>query len=330
MKKRLLLIGTGGTIASVPTENGYVPGLSGEQLLSAIPKAVALCEIECIQPLSLDSTNMRPEHWVRIAKIIQDRYYDFDGFVILHGTDTMAYTAAGLSYLLQNSPKPIVLTGAQIPAGQPGSDAQRNLSDAIAYACDERSNGVQIVFFGSVILGTRARKNYSKSFSAFGSINYPEIAHIQDGRIIRYINEPLIGDAKFYDKLDRNVGLLKFVPGMRNDVLEYLVDSYDGLIVESFGVGGLPEYADFYGQIKRAVGLGKLVIMATQVPNEGSDLEVYRVGNIVKNELNILEAYDMTTESAFVKTMWILGRTRDLEKAKQLFYQPVYHDILFS
>lgn len=327
--KKILIIGTGGTIASKPSADGLTPDLDSKQLIDSIPSISDICDVDCIQAFSLDSTNVRPEHWLILAEIITENYDRYDGFVITHGTDTMAYTAAGLSYLIQNSKKPIVLTGAQKPIGEEITDAKRNMIDALIYAVDEGSHGVVVVFSGAVICGTRARKNYSKRFMAFGSINFPELARVEDGRVIRYVPEPYSGETVFYDNLNANVGLLKLTPGMRNDVMRYAIDRYDGLVVESFGVGGLPEYSDFYQQIKRAVERRKLIVMTTQVPNEGSDLSVYRVGSILKNSLRVLEAHDMTSEAVLAKLMWVLGETDDFDRAEALFYRPVHHDTLF-
>ncbi|MBE6914203.1 MAG: asparaginase [Ruminococcaceae bacterium] len=326
--KKILIIGTGGTIASAPSEVGLVPALTSEQLLEHIPSVAAFCKVDCMQIFTLDSTNIRPGHWLLIADEIRSCYDRYDGFVITHGTDTMAYTAAGLSYLIQNSAKPIVITGAQRPINEDGTDAKRNLTDALIYACDEGSHGVSLVFFGSVICGTRARKNYSKSFMAFGSVNFPELARIQDGHVIRYVPEQVSGAPMFYDYMDPNVGLIKLTPGLNDDVMQYAIEKYDGLVIESFGVGGLPEYSDFHVHIRRAVDRGKLIVMTTQVPNEGSDLSVYRVGRTLKSNLSVLEAYDMTSEAVLTKLMWILGKTNDFETAKALFYRPVAHDIL--
>ena len=328
--KKILIIGTGGTIASKPSADGLTPDLDSKQLIDSIPSISDICDVDCIQAFSLDSTNVRPEHWLILAEIITENYDRYDGFVITHGTDTMAYTAAGLSYLIQNSKKPIVLTGAQKPIGEEITDAKRNIIDALIYAVDEGSHGVVIVFSGAVICGTRARKNYSKRFMAFGSINFPELARVEDGRVIRYVPEPYSGETVFYDNLNANVGLLKLTPGMRNDVMRYAIDRYDGLVVESFGVGGLPEYSDFYQQIKRAVERRKLIVMTTQVPNEGSDLSVYRVGSILKNSLRVLEAHDMTSEAVLAKLMWVLGETDDFDRAEALFYRPVHHDTLYQ
>ena len=327
--KKILMIGTGGTIAAKPSSDGLTPDLDSKQLIDSILSIPHICDVDCMQAFSLDSTNMCPDHWLILAEIITENYDRYDGFVITHGTDTMAYTAAGLSYLIQNSKKPIVLTGAQKPIGEESTDAKRNIIDALIYAVDEDSHGVVIVFSGAVICGTRARKNFSKRFMAFGSINFPELARVEDGRVIRYVPEPYSGETVFYDHLNANVGLLKLTPGMRNDVMRYAIDRYDGLVVESFGVGGLPEYSDFYQQIKRAVERRKLIVMTTQVPNEGSDLSVYRVGSILKNSLRVLEAHDMTSEAVLAKLMWVLGETDDFDRAEALFYRPVHHDTLF-
>ena len=178
--KRILLIGTGGTIASETTDEGLSPTLGSDHLLRCIPRVSELCQADCLELMRLESTNITPSEWLDIARCIEQNYDGCDGFVISHGTDTMAYTAAALSYLVQNSGKPIVLTGAQKPIGMEGTDSIQNLSDAFTYVCDDRASGVTIVFNGSVILGTRARKVCTKSFSAFASINYPELASLRD------------------------------------------------------------------------------------------------------------------------------------------------------
>lgn len=202
------------------------------------------------------------------------------------------------------------------------------MTDAFTLASDDESHGVLVVFCGKVIQGTRARKNFTKQFSAFISVNFPDLAKVQDGKIIRYIHNEEKGDVKFYDYLNPNVGILKFVPGLKNNVLEFILKQYDGLVIESFGVGGLPEYSDFYKQIKDATDNGKIIVMTTQVSNEGSDLSVYEVGAKVKKEVNILEAYDMSTEAAFTKLMWVLAENPDFKNAEKLFYKKIANDIL--
>lgn len=328
-KKRILLVGTGGTIASEMGENGLEPELTSRQLLRYVPDISGICEIDCIQLFSLDSTNIRPEHWLCIAGAIQECYEQYDGFVVSHGTDTMAYTAAGLSYLIQNSCKPIVLTGAQKPIGYETTDSKQNLRDAFTVAASDLF-GVMLVFNGKIIMGTRARKTHSKSFEAFSSINYPVIGVVQDGRIIRYIRPDGKRGTRFYDILDSKVALLKLVPGIDCGVLAYLLEHSSAVIIESFGVGGLPVYetGSFYETIKRGLEAGKIAVLTTQVENEGSDLSIYHVGSSIKKNLPILEAYDMTTEAVIAKMMWILGQTSEREKVAELFYTPIACDIL--
>lgn len=328
-KKKILLIGTGGTIASEMGENGLTPELTSEQLLKYIPDLREICRISCLQLFSLDSTNIQPKHWARIAGAIRERYREYDGFIVAHGTDTMAYTAAGLSYLVQGSPKPIVLTGAQKPIGFETTDSKQNLRDAVAVAASDMA-GVMLVFNGKIIQGTRARKTRSKSFEAFSSINYPLLGMVQDGRLIRYIRPEARAVPQFYDAVNPRVALMKLIPGADCGTAAYLLERNDALIIESFGVGGLPTYkaGDYYDTVKAGLEAGKIVVMTTQVENEGSDLAVYHVGNSIKRDLPILEAYDMTTEAVCAKLMWILGQTTDRKWVEELFYTPVACDIL--
>ena len=295
MKKRILFIGTGGTIASEMSDEGLLPGVA------------ELCEAESVQLFDLDSTNIGPAEWLEMARAVRESYARFDGFVISHGTDTMAYTAAALSYLIQRSPKPIVLTGAQKPIG---------------------FDGVCIVFNGRVILGTRARKTHSKSFDAFSSINYPNIADVRDGRILRYIEPEHGPEPEFYTQLETRVGLLKLIPGTEPELLEYMLGRSRALVIESFGVGGLPERGGMHAMVKAAAAAGKAIVMTTQVQNEGSDLAVYGTGSALARRPNILEAYDMTTEAAVAKLMWLLPRCASPGDVSRLFYTPVAQDLL--
>lgn len=238
--KRILMIGTGGTIASGKTAEGLMPELTSEQLLSFVPAVSALCRAECLQLLSLDSTNLAPSHWLLIAKAIRERYDRYDGFVISHGTDTMAYTAAALSYLIQGARKPIILTGAQKPISFDSTDSKVNLTDAFLCACSDTLHGVMIVFNGKVIQGTRACKTRTKSYEAFSSINYPYLAVLQDGCILQYIENACLPEPVFYDTLDERVALLKLIPGARAELAGWMLRHNDALILESFGVGGHP------------------------------------------------------------------------------------------
>ena len=330
--KKILLMATGGTIASRHSANGLCPQIDAGEILNYVPQILEFCNAYAVQVCNIDSTNIEPTHWKLMLRTIRENYEAYDGFVIAHGTDTMAYTAAALSYMVQNSGKPIVITGAQKSIDLEITDAKTNLIDSFRYAADEDSRGVQIVFGGKVIAGTRAKKIRSKSYNAFESIDYPYLAIIQDTRIMRYIPMlPYREHVCFYENLDENIFLLKLIPGISPRVLRFLFEEHDCIIVESFGVGGIPasiadEFYRLYQEFPNTV-----VIMATQVAHEGSDMTVYEVGNKIKQECGILESYDMTLEAVIAKAMWMLGAgnigTRTVEEA---FYQRVNYDIIFS
>jgi L-asparaginase len=328
--KNILMIGTGGTIASEMTPEGLTPELTPTQLLRYVPAISELCRVDCLSLFSLDSTNITPYHWLRTAAAIRERYADYDGFVISHGTDTMAYTAAALSYLVQGADKAIMLTGAQKPINYDSTDSKLNLTDAFVCAASGQLAGVNIVFSGRVILGTRARKTCSKSFAAFSSINYPDLATLQDHRLLCYIPGERSEEPRFFERLSTEVGLLKLVPGMDPELMRFALETKAALIVECFGVGGLPSYGDsaFFDLVAEYTEKGRFVVMNTQVQNEGSDLSVYSVGHDLKRNPLVLEGYDMTTEALYAKLMWILGQTKDPAAVARLFYTPVAHDIL--
>lgn len=330
MKKRICMIATGGTIASQASGAGLSPSLRPEDILRFLPALSDVCDIETLEVCRIDSTNMTPAYWLMIARALRCRYADCDGFVILHGTDTMAYTAAALSYLVQQSPKPIVLTGAQKPIDREITDSKTNLLGAFLYACSPDATGVQIVFDGKVILGTRARKVRTKSFHAFTSINYPELATLCDGELLQYIREPKASAPIFYDALCGRVSLIKLIPGADAAQLDFLLSKSDAVIIESYGVGGVPTAGGFLESIADAAERGKTIVMTTQVQSEGSDLGVYQVGYHLKGAAGVLEAYDMTTEAVVTKLMWILGQTHVRSKIERLFYTPVAHDILYA
>lgn len=329
--KKILLITTGGTIASIQTKDGLVPALQGEQLLNYIPIIKEMCDVTVKSLFNIDSTNIYYKHWLEIAKVIKNEYSNYDGFIVCHGTDTMSYTASALSYLIQNSSKPIVLTGAQKPINLEISDAKTNLLDSFTYVCSENAKGVVVIFNGNVILGTRARKVRTKSLDAFKSIDYPRIAIVKDMNVINYITN-LNEQTKFYDKLNPNVGLLKLIPGTDDSILDFMLSKNDALVIESFGVGGIPNYENtkFDEIIAKYTKLGKIIVMTTQVPNEGSDIAIYQVGHYLKQNPNILEAYDMTTESVITKLMWILAYSKELRTIRDLFYTTISNDILFK
>ena len=331
--KHILMLATGGTIASSENEEGLSPSVASAEILRRVPEIGKICRVDTLQLFNLDSTNVTPAHWLKIKEAIAEHYEDYDGFVITHGTDTMAYTAAALSYLIQGSPKPIVITGSQKSILQNDTDARRNLLDSFRYAADDDSHDVSLVFDGKVILGTRARKERTKSYNAFSSVDYPEIAVIRDGKLIRYLaakEYPAGAQPAFYSHLETGILLLTLIPGMDPRVLYELREDYRAVICQSFGVGGLPGGGD--GEFARAVGdwlgSGRPFVMMTQVPYEGSDMDIYQVGKQVKERYPVIEAYNMTLEAAVTKLMWILGQTQDPEKIRELFYRPVQNDLI--
>ena len=331
--RRILMLATGGTIASKESGHGLSPAITSEEILGYVPAVGELCSVDAIQLMNLDSTNIGPSHWLEMAAAIRAHYDQYDGFVLTHGTDTMAYTAAALSYLIQDSPKPIVITGSQKSICLHDTDARMNLYNSFLYACDRDSHDVSLVFDGKVILGTRARKERTKSFNAFSSVVYPEIAVIRDGRLIRYLAPTAYSygaEPVFYDKLEDRVLLLTLIPGMGAEALRRLRDSYQAVILQSFGVGGLPGGAG--GAFAQAMGewleAGKTIVMMTQVPYEGSDMSVYQVGQQVKEKYQLMEAYNMTLEAAATKLMWVLGQTDRPGEVRELFCRPVQHDII--
>ena len=330
--KKILMIGTGGTIASKQTDAGLKPGLTAEDVLSYIPAVKDVCQVETLQVLNLDSTNMTPAHWKNIVNAIEENYSKYDGFVVCHGTDTLAYTAAALSYMVQNSAKPIVVTGSQKPISKDVTDAKTNLLDSFIYAADDESQNVSIVFDGKVICGTRAKKERAKSYNAFSSINFPYLAVIQDGVILRYIQEvPVRGIPSFYYEMSDRVTLLKLYPGMKPEVLSYLFENYDIVVIESFGVGGMPEalMQTFYAEMEKWKNADKLAVMTTQVVSEGSNMTVYEVGRQIKQDFHMIESYDMTLEATLTKLMWLRGMNYSHERLREAFYTEINKDMLF-
>ena len=326
--KKILLIATGGTIASKYTEQGLSPQISANELLEYVPAAREFCTIDTEAPFSLDSTNVCAKHWAALAELIEKKYEYYDGFVICHGTDTMAYTAAALSYLIQNNRKPVVVTGAQKPIDLAITDARSNLLDSLRFASHPRAHGTVIVFGGKVIAGTRGKKMRTKSYNAFSSIDFPCLAMIQDGNIMRYIPPvPYEEEVRFYEELDENVYLIKMIPGIKPRILRSVFENYDCIIVESFGVGGIAD--DFYKLCQEFPD--RLVVMSTQVAHEGSDMTVYEVGHDMKKYCRFLESYDMTLESVIAKVMWMLGNREALGgNLEDIFYQNVNYDVIFG
>ena len=329
-KKKILLIATGGTIASQLGAEGLIPQMSAQNLLKCVPEILEFCEVEAVQPYNIDSTNVTPSHWLQLVDTIKSNYDNYDGFVICHGTDTMSYTAGMLSYLVQGSPKPIVLTGSQQPIDKEDTDGRINLRDSFLYATSDSASDVVIVFQGKIIAGTRAKKVRTKSFDAFTSVDFPCLGVIRDGKIIQYIRTPKTQAPTFYTALNERVGLLTLTPGVRSEILDAYFQMNDAVVLSGYGTGGIPEgeYYGFYEVIKRWESKGKTLVVTTQVQNEGSDMSVYRVGRGLKTRFDLLESYSMTYESIITKLMWILAITQDKDEVKALFYKTVNYDLI--
>lgn len=328
--KKILMIATGGTIASRGGEDGLAPEMDSDGLLDCVPEIRDFCRADSVQIFNIDSTNVTPDHWVKLAETIKDNYDLYDGFVVCHGTDTMAYTASVLSYMVQHSPKPIVLTGAQKPIDKEDTDARINLRDSFLYAVSEKASDVVIVFQGKVIAGTRAKKIRTKSFNAFDSVDFPELARIRDGKIIPYIVAPKREAPEFYFNLNRKVGLINLTPGMDSRLLDVCFRLNDAVVLSGYGTGGIPEgeYYGFYDVIEKWEGKGKTLVVTTQVQSEGSDMSIYRVGRGLKKRFALLESYDMTYESILTKLMWILGQTENPDEIRSLFYKSINYDLI--
>lgn len=328
--KRVLVIATGGTIASLPLEDGSLaPALTGDEIVARVPLVGELCDIDVVQPMSIDSTNMRPTDWLTIAAAIERSYDDYDAFLVLHGTDTMAYTAAALSYLVQGSPKPIVLTGSQQPMAAPFTDAKLNLYQSLVWACDDGARDVHVVFDGKVIVGTRAHKQRTLSYNAFASVNWPFTALVRNGVVVRAGGEgapvrPVTAGPTFYHDVNDRVVVLRLTPGLSPDVFYSLAGSAEAVILETFGVGGIPE--GFERVLLGWVDAGRALVLTTQVPEEGLDLGVYEVGRRYADYPGVLLGGDMTVEALVAKTMWALGGTGARVEVEERFYRVVNHD----
>ncbi len=322
--KKILFIATGGTIACEETEAGLAPELSAAGLLAVLPQLDGLCEISTMQLFNLDSTNMSPREWTELAVEIQRNYSDFDGFVIAHGTDTLAYAAAALSCLIQSSAKPIVLTGSQLPMGADSSDAPRNLYGAFLTACSELC-GIAVVFNGRIIDGRCAKKVHTRAFDAFRSMGRDDIGSVKDGIVTLFEEQDADVAPIFFNRMDSAVSVVKLIPGLDPAILDLAAQRGRAVIIEGFGTGGFPDYGnkEFEQKIAELTMSGVIVIMTTQVLEGGCDMSLYEVGREVQKRYRILEAKRMTTELAAMKAMWALAFAYSAEDFKALFEREI-------
>ena len=308
--KKILLIATGGTIASRETAHGLRPALSGEDMRTAIGAADAA--IEVIDLLSLDSTNIAPSHWQMIARRVADVRTDYDGFIITHGTDTMAYTAAALYYMLENIDRPVVLTGSQRPLGRDGSDAEQNLRLAYEAACSDFA-GVCVAFGGRLIHGNAAKKMYSLADDAFRSIGRAEVD----------LSAPSAPSAPFrlHDALDERVAVIRLYPGMKPITIDaHIASGYRGIILESYGCGSVPgddAEESFLPSLDRARTRACTVVLTTQCIYDGADLSHYEVG-VRAAQLGALAGGSLPIEALYARLMQRLAETPEGETVKSL------------
>ena len=305
-KKHICVLATGGTIASRPTPNGLMPALSGEDILAMVPDLRARCDIDCVQLLQLDSTNLQPEHWIRMARAVAERRTQYDAFVITHGTDTMAYSASALHYMLENIDRPVVFTGSQLPAGVPGTDAEQNLLTAFHAALGGRA-GVYIAFGGRVMFGNDARKFCTMQLTAFGNINRPLAGRFAGGRLT-WLAGPSAqaGAFRLHDQLDTRVGVLKIVPGLPPRMLEAFVDAgFRAVILEGYGLGGIPDQEspmNFLPAFQYAKDHGCRLVCTTQCTYDGVDMDSYEMG-VRAQQLGVEPGGTLTTEALLCKLM---------------------------
>lgn len=267
----------------------------------------------------LDSSNMQPEEWAQLAARIYDRRRDYDGIVVIHGTDTLAYTASALSFALQHIEIPVVITGSQVSIENPIADATENCRAALHMAAS-RCPGVYVAFNRKIILGTRASKVRTRSFDAFESIDYPYAAKINSsGLMVNPAIPRAEGVCSLQNRFSTDVFLLKLFPGISPDIFRQLKQiGVRGVYVEAFGIGGLPfEKRNLTGAVREAVAEGMIVAVGSQCPYEGSDFTVYEVGQQVL-ACGAIETGNMTSEAAVTKLMWALGQYQDTEKIQEI------------
>ncbi|MDO5381347.1 MAG: asparaginase [Eubacteriales bacterium] len=327
--KRILLIATGGTIASSESGKGLAPSIDAEKILSYIPQVRSICQLEGLSIMSVDSTNMNPSLITKIAETVADKYSHYDGFVVTHGTDTMGYSAAFLTCMIKNTGKPVVITGSQHSIEEPDTDAKKNLTDAIRFACDGLP-GIFAAFDGLIIDGAHLVKVKTKSNDAFESVNYPVIARINQDKIeyndeIDFKNcrnkagsKEREGSTLSVEKgFCQDVLILKMFPGIGTEIFDFAKTHYKGVVIEGYGTGGIPDVDnDIVSKIRELVESGIAVVVTTQCMYEGIDLEIYKVGHNL-SKCNVINGKDMTTELLVMKLMWALAHFNKLDEIKK-------------
>ncbi len=331
MNRSILLIYTGGTIGmKQDTETLALKPFNFNQITEEVPELKKFgYKIDTISfdPV-IDSSDVVPSFWVRLVELINENYKKYDGFVVLHGTDTMSYTASVLSFMLEDLEKPVVLTGSQLPIGMLRTDGKENLISSIEIAAAADSNGrpmvpeVCVYFKTMLFRGNRTTKYNAENFRAFRSANYPILAdvgiHIKyNPSVISYPNE-WGKELKINTALDTNVAILKIFPGIQPYVLDAVlgVKGLRAVILETFGSGNAPTSDWFIERIKKAVNDGLIVMNVTQCHAGKVNMDAYATGIALKKE-GVVGGFDITTESALAKLFYLLGKYSDIDDVKR-------------
>lgn len=327
--RKLRLIATGGTIACIPTARGLTPELAADDLLDFVD--IDKTNIECMDLFSMDSSNIQPEEWRILAEAVYASSQEYDGIIITHGTDTMAYTASMLSFMLRGIGIPVIFTGAQYPIVYPDSDGRKNLENAVITAREIAGGGVYVCFGGSIMLGCRAVKTHTTSLNAFESINYPYIGTVVNGQFIQLHSVHTDGKFSFSRDIDPSVTLVKLVPGTSANLLGMISEcGIRGVVVEAFGLGGVHNFRRDHTEILvKFMEQGIIVMLASQCLYEPSTPDIYEVSRPLK-DAGIIPSYDMTTEAAVTKLMWALGQTSALEEIRRIMYTNICGEIDFG
>lgn len=333
----VLLIYTGGTIGMKENACGALEPFDFDGLAEYVPELSRFAgriDHFTFSPL-IDSSDVEPAMWVRLAEIIRDRYDEYDGFVILHGTDTMAYSASALSFMLENLSKPVVFTGSQLPVGRPRTDGKENLISSVEIAAAKDLDGNAMVpevciFFNSQLLrGNRSTKADSTSFHAFRSPNCPPLAVA--GIDIRYdrrlIGRPS-GSFSIHTQLDTRVSILKVHPGITPQVVRDILLGSEtrAVIIETYGSGNAISKDWFTDIVRESVSMGKILLNVTQCLAGTVNMDIYATGRALR-DAGVVSGYDMTTEAALAKLFFLMGSTADNEKVKRLLEQPLCGEI---
>ncbi len=324
-KKRVLILHTGGTLGMAPRhpDQALAPTEFASTLLQHVPELRELATIRTKVLFNLDSSDISPAHWKRLARAVCGAIDAYDGVVVTHGTDTMAHTSSALSYLLRNLPRPVILTGSQRPLAEPHSDARGNLVGAVDLATRDIPE-VAIYFHGWLLRGNRSIKTSSFAYRAFRSPNFPPLAEV--GTDIRIVTRPLRprGPFRCHGEFDERVSVVRLLPGKGSPALEALIATdVRGVLVEAFGVGNVPIVNGAVATaIRELVRTGRIVAIGSQASHGTVDLDRYAGGRLARQS-GAVGTGDMTLEAAAVKLMYLLGTQRDPARIRRRLGVPL-------